>query len=255
MHFASLSSSLVFARALNLAPRGMPSAHDSACAMCGLVITKGELAAPFKVGHLFTDDLSISCRGAHLMCGYCVALMDKEILQRNSAGGYGADGVKPFRKWGDIAACLMSPPEPPFVMFYATSKSQHMAWRSPINFSKKAFWVRVGLRDLLIRKAVLLQATHACKALTELLYPDGYRTDLKTNPHPYLSLSSDIKDINHGRINPKIGPLILTASATQDQRRALILLRNLSLGESWALRFILTPQMARNCPEAIGDVV
>lgn len=209
---------------------------------------------PFKVGASFTDDLSLSCRGAQLMCGYCVAFMDKEILQRNSAGAYGADGVKPFRKWNDIAACLISPPEPPFVMFYATSKSQHMAWRSPVNFSQTAFWVRVGLRDLLVRKSVLLNAKNACRILAELLYPTGQRAGLKSEPHPYLSLSSDLKDVNHGRINPRIASMISSENATGDQRDALTFLRNLSLGESWALRFILTPKIALDFPEMIGGV-
>ena len=152
-------------------------------------------------------------------------------------------GAAPFRKWKDVAQALMEPPEPPFVMTYATANNQHMGWRSPVNQSRDMFMVRVGLRDLRIRRQVLTQAVAACELLGNLPGVKSKNTSSarKTLPNPLLAMSPDLKEPTHGRLHPGLNSEEARAAWTPEHTLALELLRNLTLGESWALRFILTP--------------
>jgi len=240
-----ISSSVVVAGALGLAPQGVPAARESLCAMCGLPIAVGDLSKPFTVGPNFTDDLSLAQRGSAHICGYCVPLLSASGLLASGFGAFGADGVKPFRKWSDVTAALLHPPRPPFVMVYATAKNQHMAWRAPVNFSTQAYRIRVGLRDLLVRRDILLRAVDACRILGALCRGEAREgADAKTLPNPFVLLSSDIKDPDHGKLIRKLAELL--KDGTSMERRAGELVRKLTLGETWALRFVLTPTAGRD---------
>lgn len=229
------TSSMIVASALGLLPDGVPAGDEGDCAMCGLHIRPGDLAAPLTLSGGFVDDIYMAARGQRNICGYCVPLLGIDGLRASGYGAFGADGVKPFRKWADIASALMEPPEPPFVMAYATANNQHMAWRAPVNLSRDAYRVRVGLRDLLIRRPALREAIEDCRLTGEAM---GYKTEgKKTLPHPFAVLSSDLKDVAHGRLRR------ITKDAEQlpGFAEAIARIRALTLGETWALRFVLTP--------------
>ena len=238
----NITSSVVVATALKLLPDGVPAKMPCTCALCGLEISEGDVSAPLILGPGFMDDLSLACRGSDTICGYCARLIAVDGLRASGYGAFGANGAFPFRKWVDIASALLSPPEPPFVMTYATANNQHMAWRAPVNFSRDVYRVRVGLRDLLVRRAVLHRAVEACQVLGTLA---GYvTTGKKTLPNPYVMLSSDLKEIEHGRLKKMTGDLF--EKGGQEAKEAFGLIRNLSLGETWALRFVLTPDAGQS---------
>jgi CRISPR type IV-associated protein Csf1 len=229
-----ITSSCVVATALGIHPDGVPADTACECALCGLHINQGDLAAPLTFSGSFMDDIYMAARGQGNICGYCTPLMSIDGLRMSGYGAFGADGAKPFRKWADIASALMEPPEPPFVMVYATANNQHMAWRAPVNLSRDAYRVRVGLRDLLIRRAALRAAIEDCRLTGEAM---GYKTEgKKTLPHPFAMLSPDLKDVAHARFR-RITP---EAAQLPGFMEAIARIRALTLGETWALRFVLT---------------
>ena len=133
----NLTSSVVVARALRLQPEGERSPEAATCAFCGLHIGHGDARAPFSAGASFTDDSSLAARGSTWICGHCAALTTQEGLRQSGHGVFSDAGMRPFRKWADISAALIDPPQGPFVMVHATRNNQHMAWRAPVNFSRE----------------------------------------------------------------------------------------------------------------------
>lgn len=242
MEAHNITSSVVVAKALGFAPDGVPAGKPCSCAMCGLTIQPGDMSAPFAVGASFMDDLSLASRGSDVICGHCAPLISAKGLMASGYGAFGANGAFPFRKWADIASALLEPPEPPFVMVYATANNQHMAWRAPVNFSREAYRVRVGLRDLLIRRSILTSAVDACRVLGEA---GGYSTaGKKTLPNPFVMLSSDLKEPEHGRFK-RMGSAFFEAGGPE-LKDAFDLIQQLTLGETWALRFVLTPDAGKS---------
>ena len=240
------SSSEIICKALNLAPGGVAAELEGVCALCGATINRGELQAPLALGPAFMDDLYMAARGSQVICGWCTPCMTVDGLRISGYGTFGSDGFKPFRKWADIAAAVTSPPEPPFVMSYATANNQHMAWRCPVNLSKELFYVRVGLRDLKIRRKFLLEAVDDCILLGETVeFSRGIKPDpsRKTLSHPFTALSNDLKNVDHGTIKQDVYRL---AAGNSELKAALDRVMSLTLGESWALRFLLTPGAGQN---------
>jgi CRISPR type IV-associated protein Csf1 len=248
----SITSSVIVSKALGFSPEGVPATQRSICSLCGLVIKQGDLCAPFGVGAAFTDDVSLAARGSGHICGHCSPLLTAEGLMKSGFGAFGADGFKPFRKWIEIADALVNPPEPPFVMVYATANNQHMGWRAPVNLSREVFRVRVGLRDLLIRKEVLLKSVEACRVLgTATGVATATTGTKKTLPNPFAMLSSDLKDIDHGRLSRRLLSEAFIEARGEAEMSALALVKSLTLGETWALRFVLTPNAGKPAPETI----
>ena len=231
------TSSQIIAQALGIATTGRPSTEPCTCAYCGAQIGIGDLRAPFKAtGAAFTDDTSLACRGSAWACGHCDSLLGAEALRTTGVGVFSPAGVRPFRKWVDVAAALTTPPEPPFVMVYATRNNQHMAWRAPVNLSRDLFYVRVGLTDLRIRRAMLARAVEACATIAGVM---GIEATAKSLPHPFAALSPDLKEA-HTDLRRR-GDKFTIQEAAEQEPDAFRLLQTLSLGETWALRFVLTP--------------
>lgn len=238
----SISSSVIVSAALGYAPEGVAAKVAGVCSFCGLHIAQGDLCSPFSVSPAFMDDLSLAARGSELTCGHCAPLMSADALRSTGYGVFMASGALPFRKWGDIAAALTNPPDEPFVMVYATANNQHMAWRAPVNFSRELFYVRVGLRDLKIRHSILMRAVEVCQVVGMAF---GYEPGAKTLAHPFSQISPDLKDIGHGTLRihfpVKADQVAFHQEKLVKYRQEIDFLMNLTLGETWGLRFLLTP--------------
>ena len=231
----TITSSVLAAAALDLAPEGVPAKDSGTCTFCGLHIAAGDLCSPFSVSSSFMDDLSLASRGSGLTCGHCAPLMSADALRRSGYGVFARSGLRPFRKWAEITAALTHPPNEPFSMVYATANNQHMAWRAPVNFSPELFYVRVGLRDLKIRHAILMQAVDTCQKVADAF---GFPPTAKTLAHPFANLSADLKEVGHGMFR---GKMWADKEKLSQNRTDIQFLMNLTLGETWALRFLLTP--------------
>lgn len=237
-----MSSSVLVTKAMGKEAEGVPSEKEGICAYCGLIIQKGDLCSKFSPTPAFMDDHSLAGKGSDIFCGYCAPLLSAKGLRESGYGMFSEkDGALPFRKWADIARALENPPTPPFVAVYATANNQHMAWRAPVNLSRDIFYVRVGLRDLKIRRPVLLKAREAAVKIGEYM---SVKTTKSSLPHPYAVLSPDLKDANHGLLRFK-GNTGKEDKTQQEAREAMPsefeILDSLTLGETWALRFILSP--------------
>lgn len=249
-----LTSSMVVGMAQGMDPDGIPAKIAGHCAFCGAVIDPGDLVVPFSANAGFMDDLSLAARGSDMTCGYCVHHISAEGLRITSHGVFGVNsGVKPFRKWADVRAGLLAPPEGPFVMLYATANNQHMAWRAPVNYSRELFYVRVGLRDLKIRRQYLVEAVAVCERMAVKLYggKEGSAAK-KTLPNPFGGLSPDLKDIKHAdlsRASPFANSKYQHLSEDQNYMKDLNFMQGLTLGETWALRFVLTPNAGQQTDE------
>lgn len=242
-----ISSSEIVARAMGLDPIGSPAKEFARCAYCGAEIKKGDLCNPFAAGVAFMDDLSLACRGSRWACGYCAPLLGAEGLRYSGAGVFSLDdGLIPFRKFAEIAKALEFPPEPPFVAVYATANNQHMAWRAPISMSKEVFYIRVGLRDLRFRRSFALRARDAAEKIAEFM---GIPPTKKSLAHPFAVLSRDLKTkdngIAHGTLRFSATSKTKGRVTLEEARAALpeefVYLDNLTLGESWGFRFLLSP--------------
>jgi CRISPR type IV-associated protein Csf1 len=242
-----ITSSVVVAQALGYAPEGVKAKKEAACAFCGMHIAIDDLSSQFSVSPAFMDDLSLAVRGGDMTCGHCAPLMTADALRKTGYGVFAKSGITPFRKWGEIAAALANPPHEPFVALYATANNQHMAWRAPVNFSPELFYVRVGLRDLKIRHAILMQAVDVSQVVGRAF---GFEAGPKTLAHPFVRLSSDLKEIGHGSLRLNFPQKAEKAAAHQEllaqYREEIDFLMNLTLGETWALRFLLTPGAGEN---------
>jgi len=238
------TSSMVVTKARGLEPDGVPAKKEGCCAFCGSDIAIGDLYVPFSVSSAFMDDLSLANKGSDMTCGWCVPNISAKGLISTGYGVFSInEGVRPFRKWVDVASSLLDPPEGVFVMTYATANNQHMAWRAPVNYSRDLFYVRVGLRDLKIRRHKLLQATKHCA--TAALAMGRTESSGKTLLNPFGGLSPDLKDVSHANLQRAISiseteqyAHLKDDAVYQDD---LSFLQGLTLGETWALRFILTP--------------
>jgi CRISPR type IV-associated protein Csf1 len=237
-----ITSSVIVANGVGYEPEGVKAKEDAICAYCGLHIATGDLCAPFSPSAAFMDDISLAARGSPVACGHCSVLLSAEALRTTGYGIFSESGMMPFRKWADIANALKNPPAAPFVAVYATANNQHMAWRAPVNFSPDLFYVRVGLRDLKIRRKILLEAVDVCERVGP---PFGCVATERTRAHPFQELSADLKGENHGRLRNSI--FRPTKDQTPEEHAALVekhrpdidFLLNLTMGETWALRFLL----------------
>lgn len=229
-----------------LEPFGVPASKAGRCAMCGQVIREGDSCIGLDLQPAFVDDLYMACRGSDMVCANCGPFMTADGLMVSGHGAFSAEeGYLPFRKWGEITALLLEPPKPPFVMVRATANNQHMAWRAPVSMSREQFYVRVGLRDLKIRRSHLKQGVQDAVALGEAIADYRARKSGKpakaagkTLPNPFNHMDPDIKNIQHGQLSD-LAPIV--AAGNPKLTAALSRLMGLTLGESWAMRFVLTP--------------
>lgn len=232
----ALTPSFIVARALGLKPDGVPSKHAGHCAYCGACINPGELYAPFSARASFMDSSSLAARGSSIACGDCAVLIQRQGLRDSAYGMFHSNGVTPFRKWKDVRASLLEPPSGAFVAVYATANNQHMAWRAPVNYSRDRYYVRVGLRDLLIRRLMLVKAIQAVERMglqvgrTHTRLKSG---DLKSYPSPFINVDPELKSPATGCLVPKTK--LACAQADID------LIESLTTGEVWAMPFLISP--------------
>lgn len=236
----TITSSVIVCKALGLEPDGVPAKSEGDCAYCGLHIAVGDPMVPFQAGAAFMDDHSLAAKGSGMVCGHCAQVLSADSLRQTGYGMFHAGGVMLFRKWGDIAAAILNPPDTPFVAVYATANNQHMAWRAPVNFSRDLIYVRVGLRDLKIRRPILDKIIESARFLGDaMVEADKIKVDgNKTLPNPFITFSRDLKDPATGVYRN----LLFHQDFWKDEFEPHVrLLNSMTLGELWALRFILTP--------------
>ena len=237
-----LTSSMLITKALGLEPVGVKAKEAGHCAYCGTEIAIGDLCNPFKPSPSFMDRAQLAAPNSLVSCGHCPQVITTDALFKTSAGVFTEKGMFPFGKWADIGRALENPPDEPFVMCYATAQSQHMGWRAPVNFSKDLYYVRVGLRNLRIRRHVLLEAKEVAMRIAQVYEFEPSKTMLS---HPFAGFDTKLKEGKCGELkineavslkDEKYHEKMEKLHKTKNDR---LFLQNLTIGEKWGVGFLL----------------
>lgn len=239
------SPSEIGSRALGLRAEGLPAKNAGVCALCGVAIAVGDFCLPAKYGPGFVDAPTLAARHSPYFCGWCPAMMTVEYLRATKIAAFSLAGALPFSGWADVARVLMEPPEPPFILMRGTKNNQHMIWRTPVSYSRDYYYARVGLMDVSIRRPILAPALAAGRRLEEALmvHREATGQPIYNGPgHVFASLNPDLEGAAEGHAKIRSDVANAPWAASGQSAYDLALLRSLSLGETWALRFIITSQ-------------
>lgn len=223
-----------------------PIVAPGRCTFCGVPLPIGEYVVAKPYGDSFMDDLSLAAR-TNLACAACYTIAGKgckDILTALLTVVVTADGVYPIRKDCHRTWFLLTPPEPPFVAMIGLTKSQHLAWRTPVTLDKRLITVRLGEELVTIRHPYLLQAVAVChRAAARLNAHETTRKKAgKTWSHPFAFLDREAKVPDHGLFHDKARAL---AGLDSELAADLDFLAGCTKGELWALATLV-----KSTPEA-----
>lgn len=227
------SPSRLVAQGLGLDPLGVPARSEGRCAYCATRIAPGDIAGPFRPGSSFCDGWEVGAPGSPVACGHCLAIGERRVLSHLGAFVASAAGVFPVLRNEHRAWLLTEGPEPPFVAAIGTSKSQHLAWRTPVSLCRERFLVRVGTRVLPVRRARLEEARERI---------ERERPEAARGPWPFLALDRALTGAHHGALR-------------EDTPGALArwITARLGAGEIWALGLCLRrPVVVPERPEPLS---
>jgi len=229
-----LSPSDIVVKAAGLSlPKGEAATSNGRCAMCGKVHHIGDGVFPFEPETSFTDIASLSDPTSRYTCTACVAIWNGEIMRAVGRTVINSEGVFPANKSMHIAYWLLNPPKPPFLFMLSDQQLQHLAWRTPVNYSQKIFQIRFGSKLLTIRRDRLTDAVASCNTLCAAASVGRKGAALKS---PFMSLTRDLDSVRHGKFNPNV----LKAVASNPELSVHIdRINQLSPGEMWALSTVL----------------
>jgi CRISPR type IV-associated protein Csf1 len=228
------------------------SKNGSICNRCGRTIEKGEPCAVDLAGKSFTDHYDLVEQAGNETCQWCYAVKGKDIMTALGGTVVTSDGVFPFRSDANRAHFLLNPPEPPYLILINSEKiSENLAWKAPVNHSKRIMLAQLGSQVLEIRTDVLKEAFSKCKRLRKMFEdadPDGKVKALGASPFTSLDRKS-LKEMSHAQIQPRF---LRFAKDNEEARSIIKYLTDLTLGEYWALSCLVkTKETEPIKPEAI----
>jgi CRISPR type IV-associated protein Csf1 len=206
----------------------MVAAVDSHCVMCAVPVRAGERCNPVTratFGDSFNNKFDLRAARGRYVCGHCLGLWTKELLQRFGKSYATADGVFKLAADADVAAFLLQPPEPPFIAVVSTAKTQHLVWRAPVNYSRETIMVRFGDAVLTIRRRVLEQAVIDWRRLREIMVEGNMKGVAP------IRLERMLESKNVGEIRADVAE----AAKLAGDHAAMERLSRLSMGEFWGL--------------------
>lgn len=198
------------------------------CAMCGKPHGEGDLVVPFEPEGSFTD-YGLLCRAASKwICGWCAGVWNADFTQKALKTVMCDEGVFPAASNAHIAYWLLNPPSGRWIWVMGDQKRQHIVWRAPVNSSAEVFQIRYGELTLTVRKAHLIAALAAAKRLAIAASADR-KVPLKS---PFVRLSRDLDDVNHGAIRSDLLKLATTDAAVAADVKSI---QQCTAGELWAM--------------------
>lgn len=203
------------------------------CAMCGFAHHEGDPVVPFSPSDSFTDYHNLCAPESDLICGWCAACWRRDFLQTYLRSVVTEEGIFPCASNDHIAFWLTTPPEGPYMIFIGDQQQQHVVWRTPVNVSRDTMVMRYGERLIMIRPQHLIKATEAAKALAEAIGADNKNKSVKS---PFVRLSRDFDDLNHGLLSDAA---LQVVDEKPSLRQHLDVLLTSTPGEIWALTFTL----------------
>lgn len=231
-----MRASELYCRQAGLPPTGGPSKEKTVCVFCGDTIAVGTLCSRFRPGDTFMDGPELCARDTakDVVCGYCIHLTTKPVMQSTQYVCITTKQVLPMRQLAHKKWLLLHPPEPPFVVVQSDTQLAHLIWRTPVTQSKDLWYVRLGKRQLIVRMPLVREALQRFAALADrvpIAQPKTKKS--KEAPRlrsPFTSLGYELDDLDFWKIRSDVRPYLKPDD--------LAMINSLRPGEYWALAIL-----------------
>ena len=196
-----LYASEIATLALDIAPRGTAhSGADCHCCMCQRPIRAGDLSNQYTMPKTFMDFHEVS--PSNQICGFCMAIVDQNVLRNLQRAVVTPDGVYSLNKDSHRAWFWATPPKPPYVVVinHSTLGAFHYVWRTPVTLDNRLVWFNLDGRVMQARRGDLSLALSHAKKITDLLNAGRKKSPINT---PFLEvvragLSKGSSYLKHG---------------------------------------------------------
>lgn len=233
---------------LNRLPNGVEAEHDGRCGICAKPYEAGDMVDFMVIPKTFTVESAIYDPHAPYRCQHCAAIMDeKEFIFRWGNAVVTSDGLYPCLKRIHRGYWFMHPPEPPFAFYLQVSKSQHVAWRSPVNYSKEVVYFRLGEDILKIRTQKIREGHDASIALIDEHKRQHQLKNIKHKPMRTALSFADMKSqrVNQSELNIWVYQLL---EIVPEMAAHVNVLHTLTSSEAYALDFVMTEGLEKPEP-------
>lgn len=237
-----ISPSRLAIEAAGMHPKGSPASEPGCCSLCGHAYAVGDLVASAAMPDTFTNWGEIASPGSPFKCGYCATVVNDPWTQAWMNAVICREGVFKFASNADIAAWLLNPPEGPFVMTKGDQQRQHLVWRTPVNYNREIFRLRIGEKLVTIRRQHLQEARDAAIKLSDLMKLER-ESDAKRGRkparefiNPFIAVAREMDSLQAGQIRQEA--LALAVSNPEADNCLKTLLR-CTPGEIWGLTAVL----------------
>jgi|APLak6261703504_1056268.scaffolds.fasta_scaffold02539_3 CRISPR type IV-associated protein Csf1 len=217
-------------------PIGIPAEKAGVCMMCGFPHAEGELVVSSSLSSTFTNwgDLA---NNSDIVCGYCAAVSQDPWTQAWMSSVITESGVYKFASNNDIAFWLLNPPNAPFIMMRGDQKTQHLVWRTPVNYSPDVYQVRFGEKMLIIRRKQLILARDAALRLSARIADGSSKKSAAKSFHtPFVKPVRDMDSLIAGQLRPQI---VAIGNDEPAVAADLHIINQCTPGEIWALTAVL----------------
>lgn len=223
----------------NFKPIGVPAKTPGRCLMCGFEHQKGDLVVDSNLSDSFTNWADLAAPASHVICGYCASSSQDPWTQAWMHAVITEKGVYKFASNNDIAYWLLNPPSTPFIMMKGDQQKQHLVWRTPVNYSREIYQVRIGEKMVTIRLKHLLSARDSALALSALLEEQAQITK-KTKATkfytPFIRPVREMDDYVAGRLRREVEVMAQENDIANHHAKVL---KQCTPGEIWALTAVL----------------
>jgi|TARA_Y100001970_G_scaffold224984_2_gene277555 CRISPR type IV-associated protein Csf1 len=224
-------------------PQGVEAETTGHCGICGKPHDEGDMVDFLMLTKSFTVENAIFDPHAPYRCLHCAAIMDeKEFIFRWGSAVVTADGLYPCLKRVHRGYWFLNPPEPPFTFYLQVSKSQHVAWRSPVNYSKDVVFFRLGEDVHKIRTQKIQDGLEATISLIEAHKALHAKKAIKRKPMRTALSFCDMKGqrVGQSELYQWVNEVVELMPEMQAHVKQLL---SLTSSEAYALDFVLTENL------------
>ena len=229
-------------------PEGVSAESDGHCGMCAKPHKKGDQVDFLVIPKTFTVENAIYDPHAPYRCLHCAAIMDeKEFIFRWGNAVVTENAIYPCLKRIHRGYWFLNPPEPPFAFYMQISKSQHVAWRSPVNYSRDVVYFRLGEDVHKVRTQKIADGLAATQVLIEAHKEQYAKKTIKRKPMRTALAFCDMKGqrVGQSEIYPWVTEVVEMLPELEQHVKQL---QSLTSSEAYALDFVLTENLEKPEP-------
>lgn len=238
----------------NALPEGVEAEFAGHCGICGKPHAKGDMVDYLVLSKSFTVENAMHDPHSPYRCLHCAAIMDeKEFLFRWGSAVVTENALYPCLKRVHRGHWFLNPPEPPFAFYLQVSKSQHVAWRSPVNYSKDVVFFRLGEDVHKVRTQKVADGLEATKALIEAHKALYAKKAIKRKPMRTALSFCDMKAqrVGQSEIYLWVNEVVELMPDMQMHVKQLL---SLTSSEAYALDFVLTENVEQPEPVRTANI-